>query len=51
MNPASPGHEKPGKHVFHVPKLIERKQRAENEPAHVRRERLFTNVVDEAGTV
>ena len=37
LNPASPGHEKPGKHVPHVPTLIERKQMAENEPAHVRR--------------
>ena len=51
LNPASPGHEKPGKHVLHVPTLIERKQMAENEPAHVRREKPITDVVGEAGTV
>ena len=51
VNPVSPGCEKPGKHVLHVPTLIERKQMAENEAAHVRRDNPITDDVGEAGTV
>ena len=51
MNLVRAGHEEPGKHVLHVPTLIETNQMAENEPAHVRREKPITDVVGEAGTV
>ena len=37
--------------MLHVPTLIERKQMAENEPAHVRREKPITDGVGETGTV
>ena len=51
VNPVSPAHEKPSQRVLHVPTLIETKQMAENEPAHVRREKPSTYGVSEAGTV
>ena len=51
VNPVSAGHDKPGKHVLHVPTLIETKQMAENETAYVRREKPITDGVDEADTV
>ena len=51
MNLVRAGHEEPGKHVLHVPTLIETNQMAENEPAHVRREKPIIDDVGQAGTV